>query len=44
MTVLGKQKQRSAENLGKYIIQTIEDYRGNARMNDDLSIVIIEKK
>jgi len=44
MTVLEKQKQRSAENLGKYIIQTIEDYRGNARMNDDLSIVIIEKK
>lgn len=43
MKVLENQKQRSADDLGKYIIQTVEDYRGNARINDDLSIVILEK-
>jgi serine phosphatase RsbU (regulator of sigma subunit) len=40
---LENQKHRTAENLGKFVIQTIEDYRGNAKMNDDLSIVVIEK-
>jgi sigma-B regulation protein RsbU (phosphoserine phosphatase) len=43
MKVLNKQQQRSAEELGKYIVSTIEDFRGNAKMSDDLSIVIIEK-
>lgn len=43
MKVIENQKQRSAIDLGTYIFKTIEDYRGNAKMNDDLSIVIIEK-
>ncbi len=43
MTVLENQKQRKAEDLGQYVIRTVEDYRGNARINDDLSIVILEK-
>lgn len=44
MTVLKNQKQRSAEDLGGYIIKTIEDFRGNSKMSDDLSIIIVEKK
>jgi len=43
MKVLENQKHRSADNLGEYVVKTIEDFRGDARMNDDLSIVVIEK-
>lgn len=43
LKVLENQKDRAVDNLGPYIIKMIDDYRGNAKMNDDLSIVIIEK-
>ncbi|KUG26393.1 serine phosphatase rsbu, regulator of sigma subunit [hydrocarbon metagenome] len=43
MKILENQRHRPAKDLGTYIFKTIEDYRGNAKMNDDLSIVIIEK-
>lgn len=43
MKVLENQKHRSADDLGQYVIKTVEDYRGNARINDDLSIVVLEK-
>ena len=41
--VLERCKDRAADDLGQYVIKTIDDFRGTARMSDDLSIVIIEK-
>ena len=43
LTVLNNQKHRPAPDLGNYIVNVIEDYRGNTKMSDDLSIIIVEK-
>ena len=43
LTILENQKHRTAPELGKYMVGVLDDFRGNAKMSDDLSIVIIEK-
>ena len=43
LSLLRKMKDKSAEEIGKYMVKSVDQFSGDAQQNDDLSLIILKK-